>query len=224
MTAYTYVHKQCSLDPRCEYAEGHTCDCTPIEIAKHVLKLREDAWDYAYKQRLDCIFRKVHADWLEALIQEGTSPLLDVGWVSVRSTGYKVKQASTWHRDRDCKRNRAMGSLRPKLRLEWNRWSGITACAGCAKTTEEERRRIAEDYRREKEMKLAATEGLCWGQYGGCGHDVEAGWTVCSKHAAIVTDACRNGDHAACGKVLGTHTRQDGTTYTTDCACQRCHR
>ena len=227
MTAYAYERKQCSLDPRCDYAEGHTCECTPIEIAKHVLKLREDAWAYAYKQRLDCILRKIHADWLEALIQEGTSPLLIVGWVAERrdSRSYMPKTASTWHRDRDCKRNRAMGFLRPKLRLEISQYSGVTPCAGCGKLTEEEQHQIARDYRREKEMKLAATEGICWGTYGGCGRDVVPGMTTCEQHQQIVTVECYVGDHANCKKTLKTHTRQDGTTYTTDCACQLCvHR
>lgn len=222
--ATTYVRKQCPLDERCEYAEGHTCDCTPVEIGKHVLKLREDAHAYAYKQRLDCILRKVHADWLEELVHEGTSPLLIVGWVAEKrdSRSYMPKTAGTWHRDRDCKRNRAMGYLRPKLRLEVSQYGNLSPCAGCGKLTEEEQQQMHRDYRREHEMKLAATEGICWGTYGGCGRDVMPGMTTCEQHRAIVSTECHVGDHGNCPVVLKTNTRQDGSTYTTDCGCRLC--
>jgi hypothetical protein len=223
MSYPAYVSQPCPLDPRCEYAAGHHCECTPVEIGKHVLKLREDAHAYAYKQRLDCILRRVHAEWLDDLIDEGTSPLLIVGWVSVRTqSSYKVQTAGTWHRDRDCKRNRAMGMLQPKLRLEFNGYSAIRPCAGCGKLTEEETTQLIADMRRKKEWELAATVGICWGQYGGCGRDVVPGKTTCAIHAQLVSPQCYEGDHAGCPKVLATHTRQDGGTYTTDCACHLC--
>lgn len=224
MTFPAYVHQQCQLDPRCEYGNGHHCECTPVEIGQHVLKLRTDAYSYAFKERMSCILRKVHADWLDALIQEGTSPLLTVGWVSVRKqSSYKAQTAGTWHRDRDCKRNRAMGMLQPKLRLEITEYGGIRPCPGCGKFTDDEMDLMQADYRRKREMQREATEGLCHGRYyGSCGRDVVPGKTTCANHAQLVSAFCYEGDHVDCPKVLATHTRQDGGTYTTDCACHLC--
>ncbi|HET7110257.1 MAG TPA: hypothetical protein VFI41_05260 [Gemmatimonadales bacterium] len=218
--------QQCQLDPRCEYAAGHTCECTPVEIGKYVLKKRTDYYAYAYKHRLDTIVAKVKADWFDALVSEGTSPLLLVGWVSekVNSRSYAPATAGTWHRDRDCKRNRAMGRLLPRLYMDTGRGSSsLTPCAGCGQLADEQKVAAQRDYRRLRELTNAATEGLCLGQYGGCGRDVVPGKTMCAEHAQRVSAQCYEGDHASCPVVLATHTRQlDGGTYTTDCQCQRC--
>lgn len=217
--------RPCQLDPNCLFSDGHMCECTTVEIGKHVAKLLDTAMTDAYRTRLDTILKATRAKWLEELVQEGTSPLLHVGWVAQqgysRST-YRMKTASTWHRDRYCKRNRASGMLAPVLRLEVG--SSLTRCAGCAADlSDEEKARMAADYQKLRDRRLELTEGLCWNRdYANCGRDVAPGMTVCEQHFGTVTEACRTGRHAACGGVKAILTRKDGSTYNDDCLCIRC--
>lgn len=218
----TYDPQPCTADPRCEYVAGHLGDCTPVEIGKYVLEKREKAHKIAYRQRLDAIVRRIYALWLDELVEEGTSPLLIVGWVSATRSpnGYVLKYASTWHRDRHCRRNRATGQWMPRLYMDLDR--DLTPCGSCAQITDEQVLQAIADEKRLLQRKREAIEGICWGQHGYCGRDVEAGWTVCSEHASVVTDACRNGDHDACDEVLSVRVRPDGSTHTMRCGCFLC--
>lgn len=208
----------CLLDPNCLYVEGHTCDCTPVEIGKHVQRKREDSWRQAYRNRLTAILDAAYAIWFDQLIAAGTSPLLFVGW--------RRRGAGTWHRDRFCKRDRANGQLEPLLYLEGvsAKYGNLRACAGCGKLTDAEMAVVREDWRQLRALKREKAEGLCWtqGHYADCGADVVPGTMTCAKHVNALTEACRVGGHEDCDKVLSVHTRKDGSTYITECPCPRC--
>jgi hypothetical protein len=218
----SFPDRPCEKDPACLFANGHTCDCTTVEIGKHVAQLLDRNMAEAYRSRLQTILQATRAKWLEELVEEGTSPLLYVGWVSTQGlSGYKAKRAKTWHRDRYCKRNKAMGYPTPVLRLEMG--GDLTACPGCGQLTDEEKARIRADNLKLRIRRLELTEGICWNRdYANCGADVEPGWTVCQKHEKSVTVECRDGRHEECGKVVKVNTRTDGSTWTTDCLCIRC--
>lgn len=223
-------YPRCTITVGCEYAAGHHGDCTPVEVGKHVRKLRDRQQALFYRRRLDAIMAQTEAQWFGHLVDTSTtesfSPLLIVGWVSVRisSGGYKTVMAETWHRERMCKLNRASGSLVPVLYYEMAGNRQLKACRGCAQLTDDEKAGARAEYKRLRDLQLIATDGICWGgSYRQCGRDVEPNKTSCAEHLGLMTLACFDGDHTACDNVLETKTRPDGSTYTLPCGCWVCH-
>jgi hypothetical protein len=210
--------KPCPKDENCLYTEGHTCPCTPVEIGEYVARKREGNWTQAHRNRLQAIMDASYAMWFDDLLAAGTSPLLFVGWVS--------KGATTWHRDRYCKRNQAMGQLSLVLCMETTHgayYSKYHPCAGCAQLSDWEKKEATRDLRQLKVLRREKTEGLCWhANYADCGADVVPGTTTCAKHVNAVTEACRVGRHDDCDKILAVITRKDGSTYSNYCNCMRC--
>lgn len=224
-------YPRCAITAGCEYAAGHHGDCTPVEVGKHVRTLRTRLHDSVYRFRLQTMLGRIEAEWLDDLVETSTpesfSPLLIVGWVSVRmsSGGYKTITAETWHRERMCKLNRASGTLSPRLYLEVR--GSTKQCRGCGKLTPEELAQARADRRRLRDLQVKATAGWCWGGgYQTCGKDTLPGKTTCDdpKHKGSMTLACFDGDHTACDGILETKTRpHDQSTYTVPCGCWICH-
>lgn len=222
-------YPRCTVTLGCEYAVGHHGDCTPVEVGKHVRKLRDRQHALFYRRRLEAILVQTEAQWFDHLVETSTSnsfsPLLIVGWVSVRisSGGYKTVTAETWHRQRMCKLNRASGSLAPRLYHEMVNNSQMKPCRGCAQLTDDEKAEARAEYKRLRELQLIATDGICWGgSHKQCGRDVEPDKTSCAAHRELMTATCFDGYHA-CDGILETKVRADKSTYTLPCGCWVCH-